>query len=136
MKTRTKQGTIKGNRRISVKNENGNWSVHIVKTRYGKSIWNLLREYINSLDIGTQFSRLDAKLKIYSTFTVAKAMVSRVGTEDNYLNYLCKVGILKKVKLGVCEKIQDVPEQLTVTKLRELATDRNWKLWFIKPEDW
>lgn len=136
MKTRTKQGTIRGNRRISVMHENGYWGVHIVKTRYGKSIWNLLREYINSLDIGTQFSRLDSKLKIYSTLTVAKAMVSKIGTEDNYLNYLCKVGILKKVKPGVCEKIQDVPEQLTVTKLRKLATDQNWELWFVRPKDW
>jgi hypothetical protein len=132
-----KRGTVRtGGRLISIKNENGRWDVHKAKTRYGKTIWSLLIEYINGLDPGVQFTRGEVKMKIYSTYSVAKAMVSKIGAEDNYMNHLCKIGILKKVKPGVCEKIQNVPEQLTVTKLVKLASNQNWELWFVKPEDW
>lgn len=136
MKSRPMLGTVCGKRQISIKNKSGHWNSHVVKTRHDKPIWLLLKEYINSLDIGTQFTRFEAKIKIYSTQSVAKAMISKIGTEDNYMNHLCKIGILKKIKPGLCEKIQDVPQQLTVTKLKKLAYEQGWELWFKKPEDW
>ncbi len=71
-----------------------------------------LKEFINSFDNGEIFCRQDI-LKFNN-----KSWSSSI---DNYRNYFCHARYLKTVGRGKYQKLQDVPEDLSLTKLLKAA---------------
>lgn len=109
----------------------------VIKTRNNKSVWVLMREFINKrVMIGENFTRRNMITYIYPDPNVCHYMRSNNNTPDSYRLLLNKVGIVKNTdKLGVYIKLRDIPDKLTTTKLQEIATDKSWKSWFIPVDE-
>lgn len=105
-----------------------------IKTINNRSIWSLLKEYINNMKVGDQFTRSDLLHSIYRK-DAARAL-SRVETSvDQYRRYLTILEILKHPGRALYEKFNDIPKNLTISTAQKLAYDKSWRSWFIKLED-
>lgn len=71
---------------------------------------------------------------MYRKFLVNKVKGSN-NTIDAYIQTLCNLNVLKKVKPGKYQIIRHVPKKLTLSNARKIAYDKSWKSWFIPLEE-
>jgi len=104
-----------------------------IKTRNNKSVWILMKEFINKhARIGENFTRRNMLTYIYPDPNVCHYMRSNNNTPDSYRLLLNKVEIVKNTdQLGVYVKLRHIPGDLTITRLQKIAADKSWKSWFI-----
>ena len=95
------------------------------------TIWKRLREYINSMDVGTIFTRkqmikelVDPDLRKGHQLTI-----------DLYRVTLDRVGFLEHVERGKYKVISHIPD-IAISRITRVAYKEKWKVWFLKPEDW
>jgi len=103
-----------------------------------KSLWKLVVEYINSLPVDHIFTRKELHYAVYNDDT-AKWQLKKgdVSTVDNYRALLCKTPYVETTKRpGRYIKRHKIPEEATLTKLRNFAKCKDYKKWFIPYEDW
>jgi len=107
------------------------YNVVRIRTRNDRPIWELFKEYINSLEAGEEFKRKDLMYAVYID-EAAKAMISRETTVDHYRLYASNVGFVDHVSRGKYKKMHDFPEEMTSSILKKFAyNDVQWKDWFI-----
>lgn len=99
----------------------------VLSTIDSKPIWDLLKEYVNSMPMGCTLSRIDM---IRSIYNINHVYVS-LGTLDKYLYELRAVNVLKRVKSGKYQKLRDIPNHLTTSQLRKISNKRSWESWFM-----
>jgi hypothetical protein len=103
-----------------------------------KSLWQSVVDFINSLPDGTIFSRKELHYAVYEEET-AKFHLKKgdMSTVDSYRGLLMKTPHLDKTKRpGRYIKKQQIPEEATLTKLKNFAKCKDYKKWFIPYEDW
>ena len=86
-----------------------------VKTKDGKTIWNLIKEFVNSKKDGEQFTRKELILYIYEL-----PIYSLNLSCDTYRNYITSLGFIKKVKNGVYVKVENIPNETTIKNYQKL----------------
>jgi len=97
-----------------------------VTTKDNRSIWDLLKEFINSMSDNDIFTRRDMLHYIYGIDSTHR------GTVDTYRNLLTKIGILEMtLKPGRYKRIRNIPNELTTKLLQEMTNQNSWKSWFI-----
>jgi hypothetical protein len=57
-------------------------------------------------------------------------------TIDLYRADITRAGFLKWIRPGLYQKVEHIPENLSITKLRKYLTDRTWRKWFIPREEY
>ena len=97
-----------------------------IKTKEKKTIWDMVKEYINNLSQGTLFTRRELFIHIYNID------MSRFNNSvDSYKGFLNKLGFITTHKPGVYIKQKHIPMKLTLKTMRNAARDDSWKTWFI-----
>lgn len=100
---------------------------HEIKVQGNKSAWYRLKEYINSVPVGTLFSRKQMLNSIYT--------VDVTGTDsavDYYKCHLNTLGFISTDRPGVYKKECDIPMHLTIKTVQEAArANKTWRGWFI-----
>ena len=97
-----------------------------VKTKDGKTIWNLIKEFVNSKKDGEQFTRKELILYIYEL-----PIYSLNLSCDTYRNYITSLGFIKKVKNGVYVKVENIPNETTIKNIVDAYSKRDtWESWF------
>jgi hypothetical protein len=99
----------------------------LITTIDDKPIWDLLKEYINSMPMSYTLSRIDI---IRSIYNINHVYVS-LRTLDNYLYELRAVNVLKRVKSGKYQKLRDIPIKLTTSQLMKISNKSSWESWFM-----
>lgn len=108
------------------------------KTKTGKNIWRSVVDYINNIENGKVLTRRSLHHGVFDV-DVANHLLSGgdVSTIDTYRNLLMNTGFLKKTDtLGIYEKIKNIPDTATITKLQKFCSCKDWKKWFIPFEEW
>lgn len=103
-----------------------------MRTRNGESIWDNLKKFINDhIDSQKKFTRKDMFNYVYPEIA-ENFHWGKVYTLDTYRAYLSKVKILDfSEKSGIYIKLRDIPDDLKLNKLKQIANDKSWKSWFI-----
>jgi len=126
----------KNRKYISVKT-NDRYIKKEYKIRENKNIWLLMKEFINiHVQTGELFTRATMLEYIYPD--IANSIKNIINTADTYRCLLCNenIPILEATKkLGTYKKLQDIPMNLTTTKLKEIVTEKSWKSWFVPFEN-
>ena len=92
-----------------------------------KTNWEVMRDYINSYQIGSTITRKDlmSSVKIRSSWTV-----------DIYRKILTNIGVLELEKKGQYKVKQKIPNNLTTSMATKLNQEfPHWKQWFIPLEE-
>ncbi len=106
-----------------------------IKSRYNKSLWELMKNYINNIKIGNKFTRKDMLTYIYPSINDDDIRHIE-NTPDQYRSLLTNVEILKATdKPGIYIKLQNIPDNLTTSKLKKIVGDKSWRKWFIPIEE-
>ena len=104
--------------------ENG--KTKLVSTINDRPIWDLLKEYVNSLPTNHIFSRKEMLNKIYTA-----NMQCTENVTDKYRRLLTIVNVLKIVDRGKYKKLRNIPVHLTTTQLKKIANPNSWESWFM-----
>ncbi len=99
----------------------------LVSTFNEKSIWELLKEYINKFPMGNVISRMDLISSIYYKYS----SLQRYNTVDSYIYNLRTVGVLETIKPGKYKKLRNIPIKLTTSQLSRVAKKNSWESWFM-----
>jgi len=92
-----------------------------------RSIWDLLKEYINKFSDGDIILRTTMISAIYN---ITKSYIS-YHTIDSYIYELKVVDVLKMVKPGKYRKLRNIPIKLTTSQLRKISNKSRWESWFM-----
>lgn len=89
------------------------------------SNWSKVKKFINTIENDSKITRKEImqNLKDVSPTTV-----------DIYRKLLTEANVLLYIKPGTYKKIQDIPEQLTTTKLLKFLNLSKWRRWFTPLE--
>lgn len=103
-----------------------------IKKRSNKSMWILLKDFINSeVENNQAFTRLEMLEYIYPKF--GEYLLAYDNSVDIYRSLLMNknIKILEPTtKRGVYIKRRNIPDKLTTTQLTKIAHDGSWKSWF------
>jgi len=100
---------------------------HEIKVKEDKSVWYKLKEFINSVPVGTLFAR---KVMLEYIYTVD--VVATDSAADYYKCHLNTLGFISTERPGIYRKECDIPMHLTIKKVQEAARAiKTWKGWFI-----
>lgn len=91
--------------------------------------WDTTRTYINSLPIGTIFTRRQLYTKIYGH--EGDFLVRFECAIDHYRRYLTIINCLEIVGHGKYKKLKDVDLRLTPTNIQKICYDKSWRSWFV-----
>jgi len=97
-----------------------------IRTKGDRPAWTLLKEYLNTLPIGTLFTRqqmLDA-IYIIDASKIDPAV-------DYYKSYLNKLGFISTDRPAVYIKEYHIPIHLAISKVQKAANSKDWTQWFI-----
>jgi hypothetical protein len=129
MRKRTR-AAINGKIKQKFVNDNGKVS-EIRKRKKKKTLFDAVRAFINSKEDGYIITRTELIHVIYET-KPKNGML----TTDLYRADLTKLGFLKTVEPGRYKKLYNIPEELTISKIREVIKNKsNWRGWFMKLHD-
>lgn len=106
-----------------------------INTHRGESIWSLLKNYINSLETNDIFNRHNLLSSVYTHEVVEGGIIACQTTVDQYRRYLTIGEMLERVAWGKYKKLKNIPEHLSIHKLKNHVYGRDWKTWFIPIED-
>jgi len=101
------------------------------------TLWSLTVTYINNVKINETFKRQELFNGIRNLKTrFFYQCVIHEPTIDTYRMWLTSSEFIEKTENpGVYKKLQDIPEDLTITKLRKYLYGDSWKKWFIPREE-
>lgn len=105
-----------------------------IRTHDDRTIWSLLKEYINGLENNFLFNRNDLLSCIYIEEVVAP-ITKYETTVDQYRRYLTIAKVIEKISNGKYKKLKNIPKKLTINKLKNHVSGDTWKVWFIPIED-
>lgn len=106
-----------------------------IRTHRGESIWSLFRSYINKLNDDNLFNRYDMLSSVYTHEVVEGGIIGCQTTVDQYRRYLTISMVLDRVGRGKYKKLKNIPENLSVFKLKKHVYGSTWQTWFIPIED-
>jgi len=106
-----------------------------IRTHRGESIWSLMKNYINTMNINTTFNRTELLSSVYIHEVVIGGITACQTSVDQYKRYLVLAEIVESVGWGKYKKLKNIPEHLSIKKLQKHVYAHNWKTWFIKIED-
>jgi hypothetical protein len=125
----------RGAKYISVKryrNQKWLWDRVEIRTIDCRPQWHLFKEYVNSLNVGTCFSRKDLFRAIFFPEDAADTMRGHESTVDHYRLYCTHLGYLEHVSNGLYRKRFDIPLNATCKLIETFAYNaRQWRKWFI-----
>lgn len=124
---------------LSVHTGNGNYKrVDYKKIEPKKNIFQLIVEFLNSLPDDHVFTRKEIHYAVYIKDTADGLLGRRsVTSVDNYRALLCKTPFIEPTKKpGRYRKKQQIPDHVTLTKLKKFASCKDYKKWFIPFEEW
>jgi hypothetical protein len=94
--------------------------------------WRKTVTYINSLEIGEIFTRVELFENVYreelSNFKRLRRFENAV---DHYRKYLCILQFIERYSLGKYKKLEQIPLMLTSSIAERLSYGKDWKDWFI-----
>ena len=126
----------KVNQYIFVKKDN-KYERETYKTIDGRQIWELVREYIHNIKVGQKFTRKELHEAVFSPEIANATMIKGMSSVDNYRALFKKCFIVESTdKLGVYKKIRSFPEDVELKRIRQYASCKNFKKWFIPFEEW
>lgn len=99
----------------------------LITTANNKSIWDLLKKYVNNFPMNEILSRSKMISTIYREFH----KYIPYNTVDGYLYELRTVGVLKLMTPGKYEKLRDIPINLTTSHLKKVSNKNSWESWFM-----
>jgi len=108
-----------------------------IETIENKSIWSLLKKYINSLNKNEIFTRKELLYSVYGN-RVGDGLLnnSYYGTTvDQYRRYITIANCLEIVDRGKYIKLKSIPPNLSIKKLQNHVYGSTWKRWFIPIEE-
>ena len=97
-----------------------------------KQIWKRLRHYIQKAKVGDKLKRRYILKHVYGR---SGGNSMQYWTMDVYISHLITVKVLKRMNRGNYEKLRDIPEGMNSSKLKQMATDKSWRVWFMTEED-
>lgn len=106
----------------------------LILTRGNKTIWSLIKTYINRLDVNEEFTRKDLFNIVYHK-KCGKLLRRYESSLDQYRRSLTLVGCLEHVGYAKYKKLKNIPKGLSTSKLKKHAYSNSWKQWFIQLED-
>ncbi len=118
---------------ISIK-INNEFQLFRIHTKGDKSIWFLLKKYINNLKVNEEFTRTDLLSCVYID-EIISGMKACQTTVDQYRRYITINGFLSHIGYAKYKKLKNIPENVSIYKLKIHVYDKSWKSWYIKPED-
>jgi len=131
-----KKRTVGINRAIKQKvTVRDGWQYKTIEVRSigGLSLWELFKQFINSIPVGSDFTRKDLLYALY-TRESAEAIRAKETTPDQYRNRCCHVGLIEVIGRGKYRKLHDIPEKLTSSHLSKSAaiySSRTWRMWAV-----
>lgn len=111
--------------------ESDRYTKQKIEKRDDRSLWVLIKEYINERKNGSIITR-DGLIK-YLYPSCGKNMRSFTNTIDSYKVLLIheNIGVLEKTSIrGQYKKVRDIPDILSLTLLKKIYSDKSWKSWF------
>jgi len=101
-----------------------------------KTLWQITKDFItNEVEVGEIFSRKSMFCYAYPE-THAQKNKGKIHTIDNYRALLTKVEIITATrKPGMYKKLREIPTDLSLGRVRKIASDHSWKRWFIPMEE-
>ena len=124
---------------VSVEQENGRYKrVEFIKNDNSKTAWKALVDFVNSLSDDSIFTRKEIHHAVYPQEIADEFLRRRsVTTIDSYRALLCKTPYVERTdRPGEYRKIQHIPKEATMSKLRKFAGCKDYKKWFIPFEEW
>ena len=94
-----------------------------------KSQWNILRDLINSIEIGKTMSRQQMLETIFSQTTSGGSQEYGF-TVDVYRRYLSIIGILEIIDRGVYKVKNHIKLNASISQIKKAANSRDWREWF------
>jgi hypothetical protein len=101
----------------------------MVTTVDDRSIWDLLKEYINKFPTGDIISRSTVISYIYHQKYIKSYL--NYNTFDGYIYNLKAVQVLETISPGKYKKLRDIPIKLTTSQLRKVSNKNSWESWFM-----
>jgi hypothetical protein len=99
----------------------------LITTADNKSIWDLLKKYVNNFPMNEILSRSKMISTIYREFH----KYIPYNTVDTYLYNLKIVNVLEALGSGKYKKLRDIPIHLTTSQLRKISNKNSWESWFM-----
>jgi len=107
-----------------------------IETIDNKSIWSLLKNYINNFNINETFTRQELLNSVYGNRVTNGLLNAKcMTTVDQYRRYITIVNCLKIVERGKYKKLKNIPPNLSIKKLQKHVYGSTWKTWFIPIEE-
>lgn len=111
------------------------------RTKYetldGRTIWELVREYIHNIKVGQKFTRKELHEAVFSPEIANATMIKGMSSVDNYRALFKKCFIVEPTgTLGIYKKVRDFPEDVELKRIRRYASCKSFKKWFIPFEEW
>lgn len=89
-----------------------------------ESNWSKILNYIADKEINDLVTRQD----------LLKLSTTRESTIDTYRMLFTKIGVLESVKRGIYKKTRNIRNDISLSLIREMVYEDNWKSWFIQIE--
>jgi len=106
---------------------NNNSKSEMVSTVNDRSIWDLIKEYVNQFPIDHIIERGKIILAIYQM----KESYVNTNSIDSYLYQLRYVQVLETIKPGKYKKLRNIPVNLTTSHLSKVSKKNSWESWFM-----
>lgn len=99
-----------------------------ITTHGNLTIWGLMKNFINSLEKGSVFTRKELLESVYEI-----EMGTRMTTVDTYRATLLRSKFIEFVERGKYRKLLNIPESTTRSDLidKVIMRQKTWKEWFI-----
>ena len=115
---------------IGVKNKDGIYERTEIHSKKDRPLWELFLEFFHSLEIGSEFTRVDVLSSAYED-NVVPAIRGHMTSVDTYRSHLRRLGIIEHVAPGIYIKKFNLPNNITLTQVRKAASMGDWREWFI-----
>lgn len=100
---------------------------HEIRVKKKQTAWDRLKEFINSVPVGSTFTR-----KVMLDYIYNVDVTSTDSAADYYKCHLNTLGFITTEKPGLYVKQCDVPMHLSIKKVQEAARAvKTWQGWFI-----
>ena len=103
-----------------------------IHAKDNRSLWELFKEFYNSIDIDQLFTRKEMFLGTYDRESAAAMRSQPTTTVDVYRCCLKNLGMLELIKPGTYKKKMHLPKSVTISKIHKMSKDnKGWKAWFV-----
>jgi len=116
---------------LAIKGVSGKYERTEIHSKEDRSIWELFKEFFNTIEIGGEFTRKEMFDACYDKSVSDSMRGCKTATPDAYRCYLKKIGLVDLVKPGRYKKLMNLPD-LPIATIQKASKESNlWKEWFI-----